>query len=195
MAGKRRNSYQIQALLDRAKERETYKKNKKINTPKAYTKRGDFATAFYHDFAKDRILQVQANDAALVKIGENSAAGAALVGLLLKLPDGKISVPTRGLNYPIVKIHWFYGDDNPAAHTTPWGTRYIKYYDKDGAQSHYSLPFSIAQPPATGVTLDLLIKKFEALFNSQDGTKKSLLGKRGAARLAIGRETILTLNA
>jgi hypothetical protein len=93
-----------------------------------------------------------------------------------------------------IKIHWFFGDDNPEAKVTPWGTRYIKYYDKDGGQSHYSLPFSIAVPPAGGLTLDVLITKFNVLFNKNDGTKKALLGARGSARLAIGRETIDIIN-
>ena len=198
MSGTRRNSYQIQALLDKAKERETYKKNHKINQPKAYTKRANFSTVYYHDFSKNRVLQMLASDAGLKKLGDTVEGGAKIAGLLLIPPTGIIPVPTRGLNYPVVKIHWFFGDDNPEAKVTAWGTRYIKYYDKDGGQSHYSLPFSVL-PPTAGtaiapVTLDELIAKLNGLFERDKGTKKALLGTRGIARLAIGRETISVTN-
>lgn len=187
--GKARNSYQIQHLLDIAKEREAFRKNRKITTPKTYQKRADSETIYYRDFTTaNKVLILTANTKALELIG-----GAAAVGLLSAIPAGSTPVTVRGLNYPIVKIHWFSGTDTPVAHTTAWGTRVIKYYkNADGsAQAFYSLPISVA----TGAFhLSDIITNFQALFNPNNGTKKALLGARGIAQLKIGKETLISLN-
>jgi hypothetical protein len=184
---KRENSYQLQRRLDIAKERETLKKNAKINNPKTYKSRPDFTTVYYRDFlVPGKLITLQASSVGLAAIG-----GITDAGLLAEPPDAVVPDSVRGLNYPIVKIHWFYGDNTPVVATTAWGSRYIKYYDThDGGQSHYSLPFSLA----TGtITFAAITAHFETLFNPNDGTKKSILGARGQVRLMIGRETILSL--
>ena len=184
---RRRDSYQIQKELDIAKARETFKKNDRLNNPKPYAPRPDLTTVYYRDFTTaNKLISLQASDLALTAIGGLSA-----VGLLGEPPAGSIPISVRGLNYPIVKIHWFYGDATPQAKVTGWGSRYIKYHDNNGGQSHFSLPISV---DAGAFTLATIIGKFEALFNPVDGTKKDLLGRRGKARLAIGRETIMLIN-
>ena len=184
---RRRDSYQIQKELDIAKARETFKKNDRLNNPRAYAPRADQTTVYYRDFTTaNKLIALQASDLALTAIG-----GLTAVGLLGEPPAGSIPISIRGLNYPIVKVHWFYGDATPVAKVTAWGSRYIKYHDTNGGQSHFSLPVSVD----TGAfTLATIITRFETLFNPVDGTKKELLGKRGKARLAIGRETIMTIN-
>lgn len=187
MSRRKRDSYAIQKELDKAKKRETVKAEQRQTSPKAYTKRADFETVFYHDplSKTGKIIKLQANTGALTKIG-----GLATVGLLATAPANTQPVSVRGLNYPILRIYWFFGDENPSAVTTKWDSRYIKYYDKDGGQSHYSLPFT----DETGAgTIDALITKFEGLFGAT-GSKKSILGARGQARLALGKETLLTIN-
>ncbi|ARV62728.1 hypothetical protein BZZ01_32460 [Nostocales cyanobacterium HT-58-2] len=181
-----KDSYEIQRILDKAKKREQYREQHRINNPKPYKKRADFRPVYYRDIVdNEKIIKLQASEAAIQKIGD-----LATVGLLNALPAGKEPISVRGLNYPIVKIMWFYGDDNPVASTTPWGTRVIRYHDKDGAQSHYSIPISSTKVP---FGIDDLVSEFQSLFNPNNGTKRALLGARGQAKLVLGRSTILTL--
>jgi hypothetical protein len=181
--GKRLSPAELEERAKLARAREAAMKARRTANPKPYTPRTaeDFSTIFYRDpLETGRFLEIDVKARALTKIG-----GVAAAGLLATLPDGSVAVKiTRGSKIPIVKLRWYFGDANASPVMTPWGTRWIKKYDADGGQSHYTLPFSIA----TGVfTLDTIQTKFREYFNETNGTKRTeMLGANGSIELVMG---------
>lgn len=174
---------ELEERAKKARAREAAMLKRRIDNLKPYVKRDptDYSTIFYRDpLETGRFLEIEVKAKALLKIG-----GVAGAGLLATLPDGSVAVKiTKGSKIPIVKIQWYFGDATVSPVMTPWGTRWIKKYDADGGQSHWSLPFSIG----TGVfTLDTIQTKFRDYFNETNGTKRTdMLGPNGQVELVMG---------
>jgi len=94
---------------------------------------------------------------------------AADAGLLLTLTATDVAQRLRGSSVKPTRVAWFQGDPTPRYETSPWNTRYARYYTRG---TNKSIPFS----KATG-TLDAndLRTRFNALFGA-GGTRRSLLG-------------------
>lgn len=184
---RRLSSAELQARADKAKAREAERRQNLISNPKPYKAKAaeNYDTAYYRDpLEAGLILQVTVNKEAYTKLGGLTAAG-----LLATVPDGAVVVPkVRGDKRKLITISWFYGDDTPVVvPATATRNRYVKFYDKNGNQSHYSIPFSVA----TGVfTLSTIITNFTTLFNKTNGTKREVLGVHGQVFLKFGNETI-----
>lgn len=155
-----------------AKAREEFYRNRKptdSTTVKKRSRRSMFyRSLFLKNGTEASYLKVSVSEAAL------SLLSAANAGLLAELPEGKFAYPIRGTGIKPTMISWYKGATTATAKKTSWGSRWIQYYDKTGDQSHYSLPYSLT----TGnVTAAALRAGFDGLFNSNDGTQKSLLGE------------------
>lgn len=174
---------ELEERAKKARAREAAMLKRKTDNPKPYVQRNpdDFSTVYYRDpLETGRFLEIDVKAKALEKIG-----GVAGAGLLAALPDGSVAVQIlKGSKIPIVKIRWYFGDTNVSVTTTPWGTRWLKKYDADGGQSHWTLPFSIA---AGAFTLDTIQTKFKEYFNETNGTKRNaVLGPNGYVELVMG---------
>ncbi|MGV0103036.1 hypothetical protein NSTCB13_01607 [Nostoc sp. DSM 114160] len=184
---KRLSYVELQARADKAKAREAERRQNLINNPKPYTPQAaeDYDTAYYRDpLEAGLILAVTVKKEAYTKLG-----GLASVGLLATVPENAVSIPkVKGDKRKLVTISWFYGDATPVVvPATATRNRYVKFYDKNGNQSHYSIPFSVA----TGAfTLSTIITNFGTLFNKTNGTKRDVLGAHGEVFLKFGREVI-----
>jgi hypothetical protein len=184
---KRLSSAELQARADKAKAREAERRQNLIANPKAYKPQAaeDYDTVYYRDpLEAGLVLQVTVKKAAYTELG-----GLATAGLLATVADGTVVVPkVKGDGRKLITLSWYYGDADPiVVPATATRDRYVKFYDKHGEQSHYSIPFSVA----TGAfTLSTLITNFTTLFNKTNGTKREALGANGKAFLKFGREVI-----
>lgn len=111
----------------------------------------------------------------------------AQLGLGAALGAGEVALRQRGSGIKPTKIHWYAGDTTPTRVTTPWGSKWNKYY----ADKTYSAPFS----KATGaVTATDLRDAFDALFGGS-GTERALLGtENGRAWLELEQAPIAYSN-
>lgn len=138
------------------------------------------------------LLIRQGTDEAVYKVSVKQAAINLVTLAEAGLPESVAAtifpLVMRGSGVKPSQIHWYKGDSTPVASRTPWQSRVIRYYDKTGPQSHYSMPFS----RATGVFTPTDLKTaFNALFN---GTKRvGLLGTaNGRAYLELETAPIAT---
>jgi hypothetical protein len=168
-----------------AEAREDYLRNNPPAPPTgAIDQRGASREAFYRSLLlmdgnnNPLIFQVTVPDDALLVIGNNTdpAAGLTAVGLKAALDPGEAALRLRGSGVKPTRIHWYEGATTPTRESTPWGTRFAKYYE----DRVYSLPFS----EASGVfNAHALRTSFTQMFGS-GGSKRSLLGtKNGRAWL------------
>ncbi|MBN3882124.1 MAG: hypothetical protein V7K64_19035 [Nostoc sp.] len=184
---RRLSAAELQARADKAKAREAERRQNLISNPKAYKPQAadDYDTAYYRDpLEAGLILAVTVKKEAYTKLG-----GLTSVGLLATVPENAVSIPkVRGDKRKLITVSWFFGDDTPiVVPATATRNRYVKFYDKNGNQSHYSIPFSVA----TGAfTLSTIITNFGTLFNKTNGTKREVLGAHGEVFLKFGKEVI-----
>lgn len=138
------------------------------------------------------LLIKQGTDEAVYKVSVKQAAinlvSLAEAGLPETVANTIFPLVMRGSGVKPSQIHWYKGDATPTASRTPWQSRVIRYYDKTGPQSHYSMPFSRATGAFTPTDLKTA---FNALFG---GTKRaSLLGTaNGRAYLELETAPIAT---
>lgn len=121
------------------------------------------------------LLVRQGTDPTIFKVSVNNAALALVTatqaGLLDALTATETALNLRGSGVKPTKIHWYKGDASPVGRRTAWNSRYIRYYDTAGTQSHYSMPFS----RATGAFDPNDLKNaFNTLFSGSNRT--TLLG-------------------
>ncbi|MBR8832714.1 MAG: hypothetical protein DSM106950_01385 [Stigonema ocellatum SAG 48.90 = DSM 106950] len=184
---KRLSAVELQARADKAKAREAARLQHRIDNPSPYKPRAaeDYDTAYYRDpIEAGLILSVTVKKEAYTQLG-----GLSNCGLLSTVNEGQVVVPkVKGDKRKLITISWFYGDNEPTVvPATTTRNRYIKFYDKHGNQSHYSIPFSVA----TGAfTLSTIITNFTTLFNKTNGTQRAVLGVHGEVFLKFGHETI-----
>jgi len=90
-------------------------------------------------------------------------------GLLLSITATDVAQRLKGSGIKPSRVSWYQGDPTPRNETSPWNTRYARYYTPG---SNKSSPFS----KATG-TLDAsdLRTRFNTLFGS-GGSRRGLLG-------------------
>jgi hypothetical protein len=188
--GKVRTSYELEFLAKKAKAREDAKLAARKASPKPYTPKSpqDYQTYYYRDpIDLGRVIEIpQVNVRAINLLGGEDDAG-----LLVNAPSGTTNLITlyKGSKIKIIKLHWYFGDATATAVTTDWGTRYIKKYDAQGGQSHFSVPFTIASGT---FNLETIMNKFRTYFVGEDATKKALIGELGRAELRLGREVLLS---
>lgn len=126
---------------------------------------------FYRSLTKqvgtDRVIyRVQVSDASLLLMTPAQA------GLLDEITAAQVAFSLRGSGVQPSKANWYKGDATPVAQRTPYNTRWIRYYDTTGTQSHHSVPFSRANTLFTSTDLE---NAFSAFFSGD--TKTNLLGQ------------------
>lgn len=177
--GRREPAWMIERRLNRARDREEYLKNNPPQ-PSGTIEQMNFATKYYRslflksDATTHRWFTVETDTVAFAKIGD------VLLGVLDDLPDGEQpAMSARGIVLP-TRAFWYKGTATPDHGTSPWGSKWAKYYAEDGGRSHYSAPLS----KATGAfTFNDIVTSFNAIF-ADDTRKGELLGaKNGRAWL------------
>lgn len=103
-----------------------------------------------------------------VPVATETLVTAAQLGLMTVLGAGEVALRLRGSGVKPSKICWYAGDTTPTRESSPWGSKWNKYY----ADKHYSAPFSRASGTVTATELR---QAFEALFGT-GGSKRGLLG-------------------
>lgn len=107
-------------------------------------------------------------DVPITKASRDYFGGYAALGLLdpATVTD-PVTVPPRGRFTP-AKVFAREGVTTPTAHTTPWGSRVLKYTPAatGTAQSNYSAPFATGTAAPTSDTLDT---KATTVFNAIKG--------------------------
>lgn len=138
---------QSAAVLERkaalAKARETYYKNKAASTTTTVNKRGSDAYVYSSYMltdstgASERML-VQASAASVTKFG-----GAAAL-LLVDPASISTTIGKKPKSFTPAQVHAMSTSGTPAAHTSPWGTRVIKYSGTTAgtSQAHFVAPIS-----------------------------------------------------
>jgi hypothetical protein len=179
-----RPSWYYQRQQQEAAAREAYRASY-AGPPQGTTieSRGTATTAYY------RSLLLQDGTDPLIFSTSVPAATLALLpatdaGLLLTLGTTDVSQRLRGSGVKPTKVSWYQGDPTPRYESSPWNTRYARYYS---AGTHKSSPFS----KATG-TLEAndLRTRFNTLFG-EGGTRRSLLGAiNGRASITFERANL-----
>lgn len=170
------------ARIARRREQLRAQRTREANRP--YRARPPRTTYFVHSVTRpNTILTVSASERSIAAIG-----GLAAINGLATAPGNSAPLNARTAGIPLATINWYFGDANPEPQRTPWDTRWIRYYDATGGQSHFRVPVGIA---TTSEGLDDLILLFTSLFNGAQGQTR--LGENGRAYLAIGRQSIASM--
>ncbi|MCU0534232.1 MAG: hypothetical protein MUD14_10095 [Hydrococcus sp. Prado102] len=186
--GRRKPAWLQEREFNKATARETYYRTRTPTTSTTVNSRKQvqlfYRSMFMKIGAEPLIYAVRPTEAAITAIG-----GAADAGLLAAMPAtaGAQTAPLsiRGSGVTPSKACWYKGASAPVGDTTPWSSRWIRYYDKPATgQSHFSVPFSKATGAVTSADLQ---GAFNALFGPT-GSKKALLGdENGRAWLQLER--------
>jgi hypothetical protein len=180
---RRKSALELRALAEIKDKQAAARKAAALANPKPYKPRNptDFQTVYYRDpLEAGRILKFEVKKQALTNLG-----GADDAGLLLVVPENAVVTEiNKGSNLPIVRLRWYFGDASPEVKTTAYGTRWIKKYDQQGGQSHWSVPYSVKEG---AFTLNTILTRFNTQFNNTNGTKlATVLGANGYAELVMG---------
>ncbi len=188
--GRRVSAAELEERLKVTRERDRLRADRRVANPKPYKPQGQKTTIYYRDVLDgETIIKIPVSAETLQEIGN-----VADFGILLEPPANSIPVPVRGLQKPILKIYWYYGDATPAEVITPWKSRWVKFYDKRGEQSHRSIPFCSS---GGSEKLDDLIALFSTMFVKSGNTepsKRALLGPNGQAELRLGKQVLVRGN-
>jgi hypothetical protein len=182
--GRIRPAWEYEKLAGERKRREDYLKNKPRSTNAVVQGRKEvsrfYRSALLKDGTNHELYKIRVDEAALTLLGAGRTPS---LGLLTTVPDGEIAMRLRGSGLTPSRLHWYKGTATPAATTTPWGTRVLRYYDKQGSRSHYSAPVS----KATGAfTLADVISAFNTITATDPAT---LLGAENG-RAWLDLETV-----
>jgi len=186
--GRPRKAYQLEELARIAKAREAAMVARRTATPAPYKERPPTIKVYAQSFIdNDLYIECNVTEETIVALcGSTSATDLAKFNLLTAVPSGKSSAPKKGNANKVLMGHLIHGASTPTPVVTPWGSRWIKMYDKRGKMSHRSFPFGATDIKA-GIT------KFDTLFNRLTGTMKAELNENGDATLKIGQEAIFSV--
>ena len=181
--GRIKPAYYYQRQLTIAEARDTYRRtNPPSANPGPIEGRGATTDLFYRSLsltngAEPIMFNVKVPNETL------GLVSATQLGLVESLASSEVALRLRGSGVKPTKIHWYAGDPTPVRVSTPWGSKWSKYYD----DKHYSAPFS----RRTGVfNASDLRDAFEGLFGN-GGTERALLGTRnGRAWLELEQAAI-----
>jgi hypothetical protein len=170
--GRIRPAWYYQRQAQEAQARQNYFANRVPPQNATIESRGQSTELYYRS-----MILLEGTDHLIFKVSvsnDNLALlPAADAGLLTTLGAGETAQRIRGSGLKPTKIHWYRGTATPSRRRTDWGTSVARYYDTQGGRSHYSMPFS----RATGnFNPDDLRDQFNVLFNSTNGTRRTLLG-------------------
>jgi len=185
---KPRTAAQLEELLKKARTRETAKAAARAATPKPYAPREPRMKVYAKSFVdNDLYIEVPTNIETLTMIcGGVTASQLNTLGLVDTVPAGKASAPLKGNHSKIFYGLIIHGIGTPVEKVTPWNTRWVKFYDKDGGQSHRKFPMGFDDSA-------LAIAAFDGLFNKTTGTKNTLIRKHGEGYLMIGKSAIYSV--
>lgn len=187
--GRRKPAWLQEREFKRATDKENYYKSR---TPTQSTTVKDrkqvtllYRSLFMKIGAEPLIYTVRPSEASVTgAMGIGSAAAAGLLTTMPVAPGGQtVPLSIRGSGVTPSKASWYKGAAIPVGDTTPWSSRWIRYYDKPATgQSHFSVPFSKASGAVNSAELQAA---FTALFGPS-GSKKDLLGnENGRAWLTL----------
>jgi hypothetical protein len=189
--GRIRPAWEYEKLAGERKRREDYLKNKPRSTNAVVQGRKE-VTRFYRSAllktgTEHDLFRIRVDEAALNLLGAGRVPSLGLLENAPAGPAGQVPQRLRGSGLKPSRLHWYKGTTTPAATTTPWGTRVLRYYDKQGQRSHYSAPVS----KATGAfTLADIVSAFNTITATDPAT---LLGaENGRAWLDLETVAIAT---
>jgi len=186
--GRPRKAYQLEELARIAKAREAAMVARRTAAPKPYVGRPPTIKVYAQSFIdNDLYIECNVTEETIKELcGSTSATDLLKFNLVTTVPSGKSSAPKKGNTNKVLMGHIIHGIGTPVPVITPWGSRWVKTYDKRGKMSHRSFPLGATDLKA-GIT------KFDSLFNRLTGTMLAAIGDNGDATLKIGEEAIFSV--